>query len=61
MRGMKHASLPIVISMTLIWLSEGERIFGGLSVKGAAERHTQREREEHIKSHIFLPPWTVGV
>lgn len=57
---MKHASLPIVISMTLIWLSEGERIFGGLSVKGAVERHTEREREEHIKSQHLSPPMDSG-
>lgn len=52
---MKHVSLPIAISMTLIWLSEGERIFGGLSVRGAAEKTNREEKAEHIKFHIFLP------
>lgn len=28
--------------MTLIWLSEGTRIFGGLSVRGAVKRKTER-------------------
>lgn len=28
---------PIASSMMLIWLSEGDRIFGGLSVRGAVE------------------------
>lgn len=51
---MKHILLPIAISMTLIWLSEGKRIFGGLSVRGAVKRQTER-KEEHIKFHIFLP------
>lgn len=43
--------LPIAISMMLIWLSEGERIFGGLSVRGAAERQTEREQ---LKSNVFF-------
>lgn len=54
MRRMKHVSLPIVISMMLIWLSEGERIFGGLSVKGAVERQTERERST-LKPTSFSP------
>lgn len=33
--------LPIASSMMLIWLSEGDRIFGGLSVRGAVEWQTE--------------------
>lgn len=32
---------PIASSMMLIWLSEGDMILGGLSVRGAAERQTE--------------------
>ncbi len=41
--------------MTLIWLSEGKRIFGGLSVRGAVKRQREEKKEKHIKFHIFLP------
>lgn len=40
--------------MTLTWLSDGKRIFGGLSVRGAAKRQTEGEGE-HINFHICLP------
>lgn len=50
---MKHVSLPIAISMTLIWLSEGKIIFGGLSVRGAVKRQT--ERKSTLNSTSFSP------
>jgi len=49
---MKHVVLPIAISMMLIWLSEGKRIFGGLSVRGAVKRQTKRE------STLNSPPFS---
>ena len=61
MKGIGRVFLPIAISMMLIWLSEGNRIFGGLSVRGAVKRKTERKEEQHINFHIFLPLWTVGV
>lgn len=45
--------------MMLIWLSEGKRIFGGLSVRGAVKRQTERKRER-IKFHVFSPPVDCG-
>lgn len=53
MREMNQVSLPIASSMTLIWFSEGERIFGGLSVRGAVERQTQRWAHSNL---IYLVP-----
>lgn len=53
--GMKDVSLPIAISMTLIWLSEGKRIFGGLSVRGAVKRQTERKRKSTLNSTSFSP------
>lgn len=52
--------LPSTSSMMLIWLSEGDRIFGGLSVRGAVERQKQRRRYEW-NGQLFLPLWTVYV
>lgn len=39
--GMQHVSLPSAISMMLIWLSEGNRIFGAWSVTGAVKRQAE--------------------
>lgn len=45
-----QAYLPIASSMMLIWPSEGDRILGGLSVRGAVERQRQ-----NVKSGLFFP------
>lgn len=46
-----QAYLPIASSMMLIWLSEGDRILGGLSVRGAVER----QRQNVNSGSLFFP------